>query len=303
MANINLYEAYLQKLRKFGVNDSSRFRASFADSVNMVYSEFNGRVFGEDILAWIDSIDDVIDNRLMSFDSVTFGANALIAMGNREYWAAEWELEILSATNGMTDTIDTTTDVVLSIANGVFTVTQTGVVVASATLPVFDTGTVRFESTSAGNALTVDGSAVELTYTTGDAETSLPIVVVTSRVIDGFSGMTLNRNRFLSAASSVMDFPMNEGTGLTLTDDIGSLTAAILPDPAVWATIYIEPSSSLDKAYYMPFMLGLDYYIQLSGEWAIEDDKTIASRWYASGITAARNTFQQKSTYTNPLGI
>jgi hypothetical protein len=59
--NINLYDAYNQKRRKFGLNDSARFRSSFVDAVNFSFSELNNLVFQAETLGSIGSFDDVID--------------------------------------------------------------------------------------------------------------------------------------------------------------------------------------------------------------------------------------------------
>jgi len=66
MANINLYDTYNKKRRKFGVNDSTRFQESFVEAVNLTYGEMNNLVFQANTLAPINSFDDVIDKRSMT---------------------------------------------------------------------------------------------------------------------------------------------------------------------------------------------------------------------------------------------
>jgi len=105
MANINLYDAYNQKRRKFGVNDTPRFRDSFVDAVNLTYAEMNDMVFQSEVLSSIGSFDDVIDDRLAAFTTLTFDAGSNTAIGNREFWSAEYNFERLSDTNSFTDTI------------------------------------------------------------------------------------------------------------------------------------------------------------------------------------------------------
>ena len=102
MANINLYDAYNKKRRKFGVNDSTRFQGSFVDAVNLTYGEINNLVFQADTLQPIGSFDDVIDNRLASFGTITFTAGvgqSNPAISDREFWSVEYDFERLSNTN------------------------------------------------------------------------------------------------------------------------------------------------------------------------------------------------------------
>lgn len=304
MSTINLYEAYKHKLNKFGLNDSARFQDSFVEAVNLVNAELNDQVFQNQTLGYIDSFDDVIDERLISFNTLTFGAGvgeSTEAMGSREFWAAEWDLEKTSATNGMTDTIDDdVSNVVMSITNGVFSVVGDAVS-ATATIPTIDTFALRFESTASGNALLVDGDAVALTYTLGDAETSQGIGAITSRIISGFTGYTLNKTRFLSASTLILNFLINEGTGTALVDEVESFSATLSANP-VWTTVYIEPSSGLDSQYRAVLNMGLDYHLQDGGEWAIEPEIERERKWYTRGIRQARNIFQQNTTYSNTLG-
>jgi len=305
MSNINLYEAYKHKLNKFGLNTSTRFQESFVEAVNLTYSELNDQVFQNQTLGYIDSFDDIIDERLISFGTLTFTTGAgesTEIMQSREFWTIEWDLEKTSATNGMVDTIvDDASNVVLSIANGVFSVVGS-TVSATATLPVADTYEMSFTSSSDGNALLVNSAEVELTYTDGDADTAQGIGAITSRVISGVSGFTLNKTRFLSAGALLVNFLINEGTGTALVDEVDGHTATLSASP-VWATVYIEPSSGLDSQYRSVLNLALDYHLQDGGEWSIEPEVERERKYYDRGIKMARNVFQQNTTYTNPLGI
>jgi hypothetical protein len=301
MANINLYDSYNKKRRKFGVNNSTRFQDSFVEAVNLTYGEMNNLVFQAETLAQINSFDDVIDNRLASFTTITLDASANIAISDNEFWSAEYDFERLSDTNGFVDTINDGADIIISIANGVLTVNDVGNVVGTLTLPDLNTFTLVVESNSTGNRVLINGDDYGLTYTTGDDETSIPIGTVATHVISATTGYTLNRMRFLSSATALYDFLINEGTGGTLTDEIANYTAAIASE--VWKTVYIEPSSGLSTLYVAPFDMAMDYHLQDGGEWAIEAEPERERKWYNRGVQNARNTFQNTTPYSNPLGI
>jgi hypothetical protein len=310
--NINLYDAYNQKRRKFGLNDSARFRSSFVDAVNFSFSELNNLVFQAETLGSIGSFDDVIDERLASFTSLTFDAGANTAIESREFWAMEWDFERLSNTNGFIDTITMhdASEVVLSISSGVFSVAGAAVA-ATATIPDLDTFTLRFESTSEGTALLVNGDTVALTYTVGDGDTTQAIGAIEtngSHIISDMSGYNLLRTRFLSAATAIYDFNLNldslkTATTDTLVDLINNLELVGLPGTLLWKTVYIEPSSGLSTRYKAVLDMGLDYHLQDGGEWALEIEPERERKWYGRGIKDARNIFQQTTTYTSPLGI
>jgi hypothetical protein len=299
--NINLYDSYNKKRRKFGVNNSTRFQDSFVEAVNLTYGEMNNLVFQAETLAQINSFDDVIDNRLASFTTITLDASANIAISDNEFWSAEYDFERLSDTNGFVDTINDGADIIISIANGVLTVNDVGNVVGTLTLPDLNTFTLVVESNSSGNKVVINDSEYDLTYTTGDADTSIPIGTVGTHVISATTGYTLNRMRFLSSATALYDFLINEGTGSTLTDEIANYTAAIVDE--VWKTVYIEPSSGLSTLYVAPFDMAMDYHLQDGGEWAIEAEPERERKWYNRGVQNARNTFQNTTPYSNPLGI
>jgi hypothetical protein len=285
------------------VNDSVRFQDSFVDAVNLTNGELNNLVFQNETLSMINSFDDIIDNRLISFTTITFDAASNVAIEGREFWSAEYDFERLSDTNGFVDTITDGTNIVISIANGVLSVVNTGLLDGTLTLPDLNTFTIQVESNSEGNQVLINGIEYGLTYTLGDAETTMTIGTVTDRVISATTGYTLNRVRFLSSATAIYDFLINEGTGQTLTDEVAEYTGAILPNPAVWKTVYIEPSSGLSTLYISPFSMAIDYHLQDGGEWAIEAEPERERKWYGRGIKDARNTFQNTTTYTNPQGI
>lgn len=300
MANINLYDAYLSKLRKFGVNDSSRFQGSFVDAVNNVYAEMNDQVFQAETLSMIDSFDDIVDNRL-EFTSLTFDAAANTAISGNEFWTAEWEIERRSDTNGMTDTItDDASNVVFTILNGVFSVAGSNIS-ASYTLDDADSLAIKFISDSEGNHLYVNGEEKTMTYTTGAETDTQSIGTVSAHVINGFTGLSLKRLRFLTPETLTYEFLINEGTGSTLTDEVNSYDITVVGGS--WEKVYVEPSSSLSSRYKSPFDMGLDYHLQDGGEWAIEPESERERKWYGRGIRQARNIYQQTTTYSNPLGI
>ena len=119
--NINLYDIYNRKRNKFGILDSTNFQDYFVDSVNLVYSEYNEKVFEASTLEPIGSFDDIIDTRLVKFTDITFDATAdgpNDAIQDREFWSIEWELECTSATNAFQDNIDG--NISFSIGNGIF---------------------------------------------------------------------------------------------------------------------------------------------------------------------------------------
>jgi hypothetical protein len=126
--------------------------------------------------------------------------------------------------------------------------------------------------------------------------------------MNGVTGYVLNQTRFLSSATAIYDFFMNfdslkTATTDTLVDAIGSYDLVGLPDPLVWETVYIEPSSGLSTRYKAVLDMGLDYHLQDGGEWALEPEPERERKWYGRGIKDARNIFQQTTTYTSPLGI
>ena len=303
MSNINLYQVYNSKLRKHSVlTDSQTFRDAFVDAVNFTYDEFNDQVFQAETLSRIESFDDITDNRLSSFTSLTFDADSNTEVGSREYWSVEYDLERMSATNGFTDTIaDDASNVVISIANNTITITGDSVVGSVSLTTETDILKIVFQSSVGSNSLSVNGEEYGLTYTTGDAETTQSIGTVSSHVINGVSGFELLSTRFLSSGTVIYDFPLNEGTGTAVEDDIAEYEGTIVSP--VWSERYIEPSSSLSTRYSSPFSMAIDYHLQDGGEWSIDSDLDLQSKWYGRGIRQARNIYQQTTTYTSPLGI
>ncbi len=299
--NINLYDLYKRKARKYGVNDSQEtFKETFVDAVNLTYSEMNEKVFQANTLEMIGSFDDVIDDRLASFTTITHD-DSDVAVGGREYWAAEYEFERTSGTNTFTDTFAVTgNNVVLSITNGVFAVTNTGVVVGTADISTHDVFKLRYESTSEGNALLIDGDEVGLTYTTGDASTPVVLGTITSHEVSATTGLELTRMRFLSLGTVVYDFLVREGAVANeITDMVAGYTASLVGQ--VWEERYVEPSTGLDERYRASLEYGLDWHLQDGGVWGLEDDGDRERKWYRRGIQAARNATQQLTTYVSPL--
>jgi hypothetical protein len=303
MSNINLYEAYQRKIRKFGMSSSSaNFKDSFVDAVNLVYSELNEKVFESNALEPIESFDSIIDNRLANLTTMTFDSDANTAMEGREFWAVEYEFERTSDTNTFTDTITVAPDdVVMSITNGVASIVGS-TVSASFTLPDVSIFTLRFESSPEGVKASVNGDIYGMTYTDGDANTTQAIGTATAHVISAVTGYEFKRTRFFTEGTLLYEFLLNEGGALTtVVDLIGAYTATLLaPD---WKIRYIEPSTSLDFRYRAPFEMGLDFHLQDGGQWALEPEAERERKWYGRGIRSARSTFQQLTPYINPLGI
>ena len=302
MSTINLYEAYNSKRRKFGVSDAERFRSAFVDAVNLVYAEINDQVFQDQTLPYIGSFNDIIDTRLVSFGTMTFDVGADASIEKRDYWSVEYDLELTSSTNTFTDTIaDDASNVVISIANGVLSVTGS-VIAGSLTLPTLDAYLIRFESDREGNRVLVNGDTYALTYTTGDGDTAQPIGTVSSHIISAISGWELKKTRFLTLGTLVYEFLLDEeGTNTNLTDTIAGYTATLTD--VLWNDRWVEPSSGLDSQYRSPFDMGLYYHLQDGGEWAIEPETERERKWYIRGIPMARNILQNNTAYGNPLGL
>jgi len=301
---INLYDLYLRKARKYGVNyNQATFKETFVDAVNLVYSELNEKVFEADTLQPIGSFDDIIDDRLASFVTIRFVDDSGIndAISGREYWSIEYDLERKSATNGFTDTItnDDATTVTFVIADNTLTVTGDSVVATADLSEVDNVFRLKFTSNSDGTSLTADGAAVELTYSTGSSTTTQSIGTVSSHIISGVSGFEVVRTRFLSEGTLIYDFLMNEGTEDELTDEVGAYTATVATP--VWEDRYVEPSTTLDNRYRSALEYGIDWHLQDGGVWGLEDDADREAKWYRRGIRSARTTYQQLTDYTSPL--
>jgi len=306
MSNINLYTIYNRKRTKFGINDSDNFREYFVGALNLVYSEFNEKVFESALLEPIGSFDDIIDKRMVGFTSLTFDQGSDQAIETRDFWSVEYDLERLSATNGLTDTIsDDNSNVVISILNGVVSMVGDSVS-CTATLPETVTMKVSFVSDKDGNRFVVDGSTLSATYTVGNANTVQPIGTISAHVISGVSGFDLLRTRFLSGASLIYDFLLNEeslktGETDTLLDEIASYELTVLADPAVFETRYIEPSTGLDFRYRSALEMGLDYHLQDGGQFGLEPEPERERKWYNRGVKSAREAYSQLTTYISPL--
>ena len=311
MATINLWEEYNSKVRKFGINDLDRFRDSFLDAVNLTYADLNAEVFQNQTLAYINSFDDVIDNRLRSFATITYVATAGLsntAISGYKHWSSEWELDRVGSVNGITDTFTIAAgDIVISILNGVFSfaVAAPVAVTATYTLPDEDSIKVKFEVNEDGNTLYINDSEVTMTYSVGTAllKPSMGTVAgpVTAHVISGTSGYILKRTAFYSTTAMIYEFLLNEGgVSTALVDEVSAFTATALTP--VWQTVYIQPSSSLDSQYKAVFNDCINYYLQEGGEWAIEPDDDSERKWLRA-IKRAKKVYQNNTTYTNPLGL
>ena len=212
MANINLYELYNNKRRKYGVNDSSRYQGAFVEAVNHAFSTFNSEVYQADTLEYIRDFNDIISQRLASFSSLTFTGDAdlLTAMSGRKYWAIEYYLERKHTTNGLTDTIDDlASNVVITILNDSLNIAGDAVSL-DYTLP--SSNSFRLLISSNENGITVLADDTTAAYTTdeeiflgdvpdidwvpdieiipalGTPDTPQPIDTVSSRQISGVSG-------------------------------------------------------------------------------------------------------------------
>lgn len=305
MGNINLYNTYLGKLRKYGLYTSDRFSSAFVDAVNRTYAELNDLVFGSDTLEFIDSFDDIIDKRV-TFTDITMSADCDVATGPRTCWTIEWSIDRNYSVNTFKDLITddfTSTQLVFSITDNVFTVYRAGVVGLSCPLPEQDKFTLKVVSSNDGMAIYADDVALDLTVTTGDATTPHAIGIVASHVISDVLNIQLLRTRFLSSSSLIYDYPLNALTG-TGVDELVDLVAGYVATATGEAitTVYVEPSSGLDKRYTAVFDLGLDYHLQDGGEWAIEPESERERKWYMRGIQNARNIMQNTTTYVGMLG-
>jgi hypothetical protein len=328
MPAINLYESYKNKTRKFGVNDSPRFRDSFAEAVNLVHSELNDQVFGEGILPMLTSFDDVIDKRLAAFSSLAFDAGHRASIGGREFWSVEYSFEVLSSTNGFTDTIllSDATEIKFSILNGVFSISSP-FMNASAELPATTSMILLFSSNRLGNRLLLGGGLLGLEhppepeilltaipgldwdvdldmipgYTSGSSASTISIGTVAGRSFSGISGLEMKRTRFYSAESIIADFRMSEGTGTEIIDSVSGDKGVV--SGGRWIELYTGIPGLLDERYRSVLDMGLDYHLQDGGEWAIEPDQERERKWYVRGIRMGRTIHQSMTAYHGPLGI
>ena len=326
MSNINLWKIYNQKLRKFGRNDSARFQNAFLEAVNNAYAEFNDQIFSVSTLTAPETFDEIIDNRLVSFTSLTFDAGANAVIGNRDFWSIEYSFERKSATNGFIHTItDSTGDIVIEIGNGVLGFTGS-TLAGSVELPDIDVFKLLISSNKSGYRILIDdtekvldttgSSEISLLdipdldyvpdldivpgYTLGDSSTSQPIATISSQTITGISGLELNRLRFYSAAAMLCEYNMNEDSADTITDEVGGYDISVVG--GTWATVYVEPDNGLDSSFLSPFNMAVDYHLQDGGEWAIEPSIEREKKWYERGIRMARGIYQDSLTFTGPLG-
>jgi len=303
MPNINLYQAYKRKLRKFGISyGGTEFSASFVDAVNLVFSELNEKVFESDLLQPIAAFDDIIDYRLRAFTSMTFDATAdgpNDAIENREFWRSEYEFERTSDTNSFIDTIsDDNSDVVISITNGVVRVLG-DTVDASFELPDISLFTLAIESSPIGVRAYVDGDTYELEHALGDTDSTQAIGDVSAHVVSSVSGYEFKRARFFTEGTLVYDFLLDSESTGTVSDVVAEYTADLVD--AEWSTRYIDPSTPLDFRYSSAFEMGLDFHLQDGGQWAMEPEAERERKWYGRGIRSARSVYQQQTRYISPL--
>ena len=59
MANIDLTKIYTAKLRKFGMNDGTRFQDAFVSAVNNTFGELNSEVFEAQTLTYLTDYSEV----------------------------------------------------------------------------------------------------------------------------------------------------------------------------------------------------------------------------------------------------
>ena len=332
MANINLYELYNNKRRKFGVNDSSRYQGAFVEAVNHAFATFNSEIFQADTLEYIQDFNDIISQRLASFTQLAFddGENMFAAMSGREYWAVEYHLERKNSTNTFTDTItDNASNVVIAIADDELTITGDSVVL-TATLPDANSFRLLINSSASGIRILTDDTDLgvqitedsgislddvpdldwvpdlEVIPSLGDTDTPQPIGTVSARVIDGVAGFELISTAFYSSKTKLFEFLLNEATGTTVNsvEYMGATNSegysATLTAPK-WITTYVEESCGLDRKYYPYFDSCIEYYLQQGGEWAIEPDVQAEGRMRRN-IRNARNKYNTDSTYTGIYG-
>ena len=301
---INLYELYKNKLRKFGVNDAERFRSSFVEALNLVYSELNAEVYRSSYLSPIDSFDDIIDSRLAAFTSIAMDSDARTAISTRTFWTAEFSYEKKSDTNGLTwQFTDGANSPKIVLLNNTITVRDDSgaVLVASGDIGDATIVDIVVELGESGLSVTANGGDIDLTYSVGSATTALAIGTVTADTISSVSGVELLKYRFLTTDSVVYSFIIDEETTNTnLTDQVNSFTATIT-SPA-WSERYIEPSCVLSDQWRSVLDMGTDYHLQDGGEWAIEPEQERERKWYLRGLKMARGILQNESTYVGPLG-
>ena len=313
MANINLYDMYKRKLRKYGLNDSTRFRDAFVDAVNYSYNELNSQVFESVLVSPIGTFEEVIDTRLTSFTSITLTTDAdlLTAIGSRETWALEYEFEITNSTNTFKDNIVISLGsvaVVVEITDNVLSLSVDNDTTVAATYTLATTTPkIKFSFDEDGNSLLIDGSAVTMTYTTGTSATPVPLGVINTWVISDTTGMIFKRYAGYSEETKIFEFPLDDdgATVYDLVQGVATRADGYTGDvvAGVWDNYYIESSSTLAEKYSTVLNAGLDFHLQDGGEWGLEPDVERERKWYGRGIKDGRAIYKQDVTYVNPLGI
>lgn len=302
MPTINLYDVYKSKLRKHGYNDSARFRDSFLDACRSAYGEFNSKVFESGLLTPIATFDEVIDQRLMAFTDITFDASSNSSISDREFWSWELDYERKSATNAYKEDIDT--DLVITISNDLLTLTG-GSVTCTVDLPITATVAVRVVCDNDGLSVYGNEEPLELTYTAGSDGDTITLGTITTHVISATGGMNLTRLRFYTAATILYDFMvgyelLNGGVSTEVIDAVAGYVGTLTGE--TWATTYTYPSGGLDERYLSSFNNAIDYHLQDGGEWSIEPDQVVESRWYRRGVRDARDIHKQNTTFIGIQG-
>jgi len=306
MANINLYDMYKRKLRKYGLNDSPRFQDAFVDAVNYSYNELNSQVFESVLVSPIGTFEEVIDTRLTSFSTIEMANGSDTsdeALSNRGLFTLEYDLELLDETHSFIDTITYDTNKEFGVSIDDFNIDISDSVSGLSMNYDFTDTSVKFKVVfdEDGNTLYVNGTAVTPTYAlVSTSATTVLIEAIDSHIMSTQTAAILKRHRALSPETVIYDFLLDDDSA-TVTDSVGSYEGTVAD--GVWNTYYIKPSSSLDEKYSTVLNAGLDFHLQDGGEWGLEPDVERERKWYGRGIKDGRTIYRQDVTYVNPLGL
>lgn len=307
MPNINLYDLYNNKLRKLGYSSSTTLQESFVEAVNNVYADLNSMVFQAQSLSYINDFDDVIENRLRSFAGiVTAGARSVSdVISDRKYWSLEVWVERTDDNISGTDTLIEIGPYSIRLSGTGLSVSTDGAsllpgyIKGTATLPSDNSFSLKLESHSGGNRILFNGEEVEIVYTGGDADTVLDTGASADFSIL-FDGIVYRRIVFSSSMARLLDFPMNEGEGLVLTDSIAGATLGV-NEPYSWELVYVNVAGGLDNSYLSVINSGIDYYLQEGGQWAMEDIGDRERKWFGRSIPQARMIHNATQSFYSPL--
>ena len=306
MADINLYNMYNRKLRKYGLNDSTRFQDAFVDAVNYSYNELNSQVFESVLVSPIGTFEEVIDTRLTSFTTIEMANGSDTsdeALSNRGLFTLEYDLELLDETHSFIDTITYDTNKEFGVSIDDFNIDISDSVSGLSMNYDFTDTSVKFKVVfdEDGNTLYVNGTAVTPTYAlVSTSATTVLIEAIDSHIMSTQTAAILKRHRALSPETVIYDFLLDDDSA-TVTDSVGSYEGTVAD--GVWNTYYIKPSSSLDEKYSTVLNAGLDFHLQDGGEWGLEPDVERERKWYGRGIKDGRTIYRQDVTYVNPLGL